>query len=60
MKKKKDGIQLILTESQFNDPKMQELISKSDGVEIISDEKLQKMIENMVPFEEDDDVGYVN
>lgn len=50
--KKKDRITFILTESQYNDPMMQELIQKAEGVEIISDEEFEKMIQEMEPVED--------
>lgn len=60
MKKKRDGIKLVLTESQYNDPKMQELIRTSEEVEVISDEAYEKMLENMVTFDDEDKIEYIN
>ena len=50
--KKKDILTLILIESQYYDPNMQDLIQKFESVEIITDEEFKRMMEEMDPIEE--------
>ncbi len=52
MKKKKDALTLMLTEAQYNDPMMQDIIQNADSVEIISEEKLEGLLQNMKPVED--------
>ncbi len=50
--KKKDTLTLILTESQYYDPNMQDLIKKYRSVKIITNEEFERMMEEMNPIEE--------
>lgn len=42
--KKRDAITLILTESQYYDPNMQDLIKGADKVKIITDKEFQRIV----------------
>ncbi len=50
--KKKDTLTLILTESQYYDPNMQDLIQNAESVEIITDEEFERMVEGIESGEE--------